>query len=211
MSAASAKTQDPSMEEILASIRRIIADEGEGAKDGPPASAAAPNGHAAGHADDEDILDLADLSEAERRHEAGSVTELHPSGGNGALPDDLHVEMPDLSFQDVAPEPEPTPVAPPKVEQAAPTPAPPPRPPEPPVETIPPAPERIVSHETTASVGQAFNLLSHTVQARSSKTMEELVKEMLKPMLKDWLDDNLPPLVERLVRAEIERVARGPR
>jgi cell pole-organizing protein PopZ len=41
--------------------------------------------------------------------------------------------------------------------------------------------------------------------------MEETVKELLRPMLKQWLDDNLPPLVERLVRAEIERVARGGR
>ena len=38
---------------------------------------------------------------------------------------------------------------------------------------------------------------------------EDLVKEMLRPMLKAWLDDNLPTLVERLVRAEIERVSRG--
>jgi hypothetical protein len=34
------------------------------------------------------------------------------------------------------------------------------------------------------------------------------MKEMLRPMLKAWLDDNLPSLVERLVRAEIERVTR---
>ena len=30
-------------------------------------------------------------------------------------------------------------------------------------------------------------------------------------LLQEWLDDNLPTLVERLVREEIERVARGPR
>jgi len=34
---------------------------------------------------------------------------------------------------------------------------------------------------------------------------------MLRPMLKSWLDDNLPSLVERLVRSEIERVSRGGR
>ena len=38
---------------------------------------------------------------------------------------------------------------------------------------------------------------------------EDLVKEMLRPMLKSWLDDNLPQLVERIVKAEIERVSRG--
>ena len=40
-------------------------------------------------------------------------------------------------------------------------------------------------------------------------TDEDLVKEMLRPMLKSWLDENLPPMVERLVRQEIERVSRG--
>ena len=43
----------------------------------------------------------------------------------------------------------------------------------------------------------------------NARTLEDLVKEMLRPMLKNWLDDNLPQLVERIVRAEIERVSRG--
>ena len=41
--------------------------------------------------------------------------------------------------------------------------------------------------------------------------IEESVREMLRPMLKSWLDDNLPGIVERLVRQEIERMARGQR
>ena len=45
----------------------------------------------------------------------------------------------------------------------------------------------------------------------SSEDMDEMAREMLRPMLKAWLDDNLPVMVERLVRAEIERVARGGR
>jgi cell pole-organizing protein PopZ len=44
---------------------------------------------------------------------------------------------------------------------------------------------------------------------QNPRTLEDLVREMLKPMLKAWLDDNLPNIVERLVRAEIERVSRG--
>ena len=36
-----------------------------------------------------------------------------------------------------------------------------------------------------------------------------IVQDMLRPMLKSWLDENLPVVVERLVRAEIERVSRG--
>jgi cell pole-organizing protein PopZ len=44
---------------------------------------------------------------------------------------------------------------------------------------------------------------------QNARTLEDLVREMLRPMLKVWLDDNLPGMVERLVRAEIERVSRG--
>jgi len=45
--------------------------------------------------------------------------------------------------------------------------------------------------------------------AHGARSIEDLVQDMLRPMLKDWLEDNLPSLVERLVRAEIERVSRG--
>ena len=57
----------------------------------------------------------------------------------------------------------------------------------------------------------AFNSLAQTVLVHNARTLEDLVREMLRPLLKTWLDDNLPGLVERLVRAEIERVARGSR
>lgn len=67
----------------------------------------------------------------------------------------------------------------------------------------------LLSPRTTAAVDLAFNTLAQTVLVQNSRTLEELVREMLKPMLKAWLDDNLPGLVERLVRAEIERVSRG--
>ena len=51
--------------------------------------------------------------------------------------------------------------------------------------------------------------LANTVLSNNARTLEDLVKEMLRPMLKSWLDDNLPGLVERIVKAEIERVSRG--
>ena len=57
-----------------------------------------------------------------------------------------------------------------------------------------------------ASGGQRVQPRSaHTVLTPERRTLEDLVKDMLRPMLKSWLDDNLPALVERLVRAEIER------
>jgi cell pole-organizing protein PopZ len=71
------------------------------------------------------------------------------------------------------------------------------------------APEALLSSGAGAQVSSAFNMLASTVLSSNARTLEDLVKEMLRPMLKAWLDDNLPPLVEKLVRAEIERVARG--
>jgi cell pole-organizing protein PopZ len=71
----------------------------------------------------------------------------------------------------------------------------------------PPAP--ILSQSTVAAVESAFNTLAHTVLSNNARTLEDLVKEMLRPMLKAWLDDNLPGLVERIVKGEIERVSRG--
>ena len=67
----------------------------------------------------------------------------------------------------------------------------------------------LLSHAASAAVDSAFASLTHTVLSQNARTLDDLVKDMLRPMLKAWLDDNLPSLVERLVRAEIERVSRG--
>jgi cell pole-organizing protein PopZ len=77
-------------------------------------------------------------------------------------------------------------------------------------ESAPAAPAApILSQTTVSAVESAFNTLAHTVLSNNARTLEDLVKEMLRPMLKSWLDDNLPGLVERIVKAEIERVSRG--
>ena len=55
----------------------------------------------------------------------------------------------------------------------------------------------------------SFAALSVSLAMRSAELADGLVREMLRPMLKQWLDENLPAIVERLVRAEIQRVARG--
>lgn len=67
----------------------------------------------------------------------------------------------------------------------------------------------IVSEHTGRQVAAAFGELSEAFANRSKKTFDEMAEDMLRPMLQDWLDNNLPTLVERLVREEIERVARG--
>jgi uncharacterized protein len=84
---------------------------------------------------------------------------------------------------------------------------------DPPSFEMPPAPpsQPILSQSTVSAVESAFNTLAHTVLSSNARTLEDLVKEMLRPMLKSWLDDNLPGLVERIVKAEIERVSRGGR
>jgi hypothetical protein len=67
----------------------------------------------------------------------------------------------------------------------------------------------LIAASTVAAVDSAFNSLAHTLIGQNARTLEDLVKEMLRPLLKSWLDDNLPGVVDRIVRAEIERVSRG--
>ncbi|MEI2736318.1 MAG: DUF2497 domain-containing protein [Rhodoblastus sp.] len=79
------------------------------------------------------------------------------------------------------------------------------------VEHAPAGMGAMLSAEANASVASAFQALSASVQIASAEAVDRHVRDMLRPMLKQWLDDNLPVMVERLVRAEIERVARGGR
>jgi cell pole-organizing protein PopZ len=79
----------------------------------------------------------------------------------------------------------------------------------PPLESAGTPAQQMLSRSTVSAVESAFNSLANTVLSNNARTLEDLVKEMLRPMLKSWLDDNLPGLVERIVKAEIERVSRG--
>jgi uncharacterized protein len=64
-----------------------------------------------------------------------------------------------------------------------------------------------ISKETTSAMHSAFSALAQTVLVENG-TLEDLVGQMLPPILKSWIDHNLPTMVERLLRAEIERVSR---
>lgn len=66
---------------------------------------------------------------------------------------------------------------------------------------------QLISREVNSAVQATFNALAQTVLVNNSSTLEDLVREMLQPILKVWLDDNLPDIVERLVRVEIERIS----
>jgi cell pole-organizing protein PopZ len=58
-------------------------------------------------------------------------------------------------------------------------------------------------------VAAAFEELSEAFAQSRRRSFDEIAEEMMRPMLQEWLDNNLPVLVERLVREEIDRVARG--
>jgi hypothetical protein len=199
-----AKAQEPSMEEILASIRRIIADDEpkpaarpEPKAPEPPPAAKAPSPPPpppkpapppAPMKQDEIDAMLAGLDEPPPPKPApppaaDDVLEL--TEAMQAPPSFRKIEATqDVVFDEPGPQP------PPRAEA--------PRP-----------PQSILSPATAAAVDSAFNALAQTVLVQNAKTLEDLVKEMLRPMLQHWLDNNLPTLVERLVRQEIERVARG--
>jgi cell pole-organizing protein PopZ len=196
MSAANPKAQEPSMEEILASIRRIIADDQEGGKAAPsatlqqPARAAPPLAPPPPAARDEEVLDLAEV--ATPMPSRGPSLDLdHEDVG---YRDTAEIDFDSLGVEEEPPPPPPVAAAIPERE---------------PVLQPEPTRERLISGTTDTTVTTSFNMLAHTVLTQNARTLEDLVKDMLKPMLKGWLDDNLPGLVERLVRAEIERVTRG--
>ncbi len=67
----------------------------------------------------------------------------------------------------------------------------------------------LISPAAGARVAASFDHLSQAVSSGPSRSFDEIAEDMLRPMLQQWMDDNLPTLVERLVREEIERVARG--
>lgn len=77
-----------------------------------------------------------------------------------------------------------------------------------PVEAAP-AKRPMVSDAVSRQVSSSFSELSEAFVARSRKTFDEMAEQMIAPLLRDWMENNLPSLVERLVREEIERVARG--
>jgi cell pole-organizing protein PopZ len=143
---------DPSMDDILASIRRILSDD-EMAANGAAAAAAT----AKPDADDDGVF---------------------------VLDDSMMVGTP--------------------AALAAPPPA---------ADAAPAADPRLLAPEAEAAAAASFGTLLRTLTAerttevhRGGPTIEDLVREGIRPLLKSWLDVHLPPLVERAVRAEIERI-----
>jgi cell pole-organizing protein PopZ len=217
-----AKAQEPSMEEILASIRRIIADD-ETAKPAapppPPRPAAPPRAHAPQPqprpaapppppppVDHREIDELIAGLEAEagEQHQQDILDLTEQMAAVDEQPSFQTIDgQSDIVFAEPTPEPPRMAPEPPR-RQAMPQPQ--PHAARPAAE---PAERPLLSSVTSAAVDSAFNTLAQTVLVQNARTLEDLVREMLRPMLKSWLDDNLPGMVERIVRSEIERVSRG--
>ncbi len=234
-----ATAPEPSMEEILASIRQIISEDSDGTdKTGTSSGAGTSGGDASGDAaasspdkdpaapvkanvatevssstkTDERDMDAsvkADLAKAQdafssKNGSAGVAASSGDAGADGEK-DANAVDDPDEQSADVfAIEPdsdsdvkESTSMAMPvqsKQQSSAPS-----------------EDDILLSDDSQEVVHGAFSALAHTILAQNARTLEDLVTEMLQPMLKGWLDDNLPSLVERLVKEEIDRVSRGRR
>jgi cell pole-organizing protein PopZ len=211
-----AKAQEPSMEEILASIRRIIADDDAGKPAKAPEVAAPPRPPVAA-APSRPVAPAPPTKTATPPPPKPAAPA--PAATNSQ--DEIDAMLAELDGPKAAPK------APPAADvfdltEAMATPPPPAPAPAPNFRTIdgtsdvvfsnkplPPIDRGLISNETVAAVDSAFNTLAHTIIGQNARTLEDLVREMLRPMLKSWLDDNLPGLVERIVRAEIERVSRG--
>jgi uncharacterized protein len=184
MSDAKAQQHEPSMEEILASIRRIIAEDGDTAapaappadgRDEPVAPAPGPGMQAAGAG--EDILELTEVVDSD-----GSVVRLNAMAN---------------------PEPAPAPPRPPAAE---------PDDDEPVDERIVSAATAAASvaalSQITSLSSRPESRERDLALGAGHLTLEMLVREELRPILKSWLDQYLPDMVERLVQEEITRLVR---
>ena len=205
--------QEPTMEEILASIRRIISEDDAPAETAQAATAAAPEPETADEpgedeavspalmdetpsvqepvASEEDVLELTDTYEAPVAESIGDL-DVSPAGTDV---DPFPVEA--VSESVFAPEPEH------------------------PADTAsfdsPKSYDPLVGDSAAASAASAFAGLASSLRkpepmetsTPSGPTRDELARALLRPMLKEWLDANLPGIVEAQVRKEVERIARS--
>jgi uncharacterized protein len=157
------RAHEPSMEEILASIRNIISDDP--AKDAASKRQPAPS----------PMSQTVYAKDAPRSHGAAAGLAHRPDANAPAV----------VWRRPQAVEADPT------------------------TDAVQGSEESLLSPEANEAVALSFGALSANLEVRSAELADSMVRDMLRPMVKTWLDDNLPTLVERLVREEIQRVARG--
>jgi cell pole-organizing protein PopZ len=219
---------EPSMEEILSSIRRIIADEeaedGAGEDELGATEAQMETTDDEGSDDSEDVLELTRVV-----RDGGEVVDLRteepsaePSEAFGeesdtptaesardAGPEDSAAEVEEMEQEiELAPVEDESPAeSTPIVEQEDRT----------AVEIKQAATADLISATTAGAATGAFAKLSEafrktppeeSVADDTGRTVEQFVEDMVRPAIKEWLDEHLPAIVERLVAKEIEKIAR---
>ncbi|WP_346768991.1 DUF2497 domain-containing protein [Sphingomonas sp. SFZ2018-12] len=181
---------ETSMEDILSSIKRIIAEESDGTAGGTrgrklprgagePAPVAAPTNAAD---PDDAVLELSE--EVHAPSPAARPAAPRPAPTKAGAGDSVNARR--------------------NGEAAAATAAP------LPADAAAPAAATIVSDQAARATSRSLEALSRVIvapQSPAGETLEDLVRDMLRPMLRDWLDANLPEMVEAMVAREIARIA----
>ena len=228
--------KEPTMEEILSSIRKIIADDDAPAAEAPAVEEPAVEIDDSGMFDDADLLS-ADAAPLESEDDVlaaisqsmdDATNELQAGADEAAAEEVFDFEEDSFEafeqdsfegvedFAEVEVEMEAEAPAVEDTFELAEDIAPEPEPqPEPVIKEEPPMaanPAPITDTATvTAAAGALSKLLSNVEfgeEAGGATTIEGLVREMMRPMLKEWLDENLPGIVEKQVEAEVQRIAR---
>lgn len=201
MAQSSSAQRDPSMEEILASIRKII-EEGEETAPriqqresfepsaiGPAANDAMRSAPAQPHLDSprlapEPAVEMRKSSFDAPLLDAETLASLEAATASLAAGrvDDFSIDDFDLDINET------------EVKSLL---------------AVPATRSTIISESTGRQVTASFSELTEALSASRQRPLDQVAEDMLRPMLQDWLDNNLPTMVERLVREEIERVARG--
>lgn len=190
--------QEPTMEEILASIRRIINEDeeeqpAEAASEPEPAPEPEPEPEAAAEPEPEPEPEPEAAAEPEPEPDVMEDEALELTDRVEEEPVDVSDDIMILDREEEAePEPEPEPVfeAEPEEEQEE--------------------EDTLVDPASATAAAGMFAALSENLRVSSEQgqTLEGIVRELMRPMLKQWLDDNLPSIVEEKVQAEVERIAR---
>jgi uncharacterized protein len=194
---------DPSMEEILASIRRIL---NEDETEAPQAEAPRPESHPQDTPRSETPRPETPKLETRRPEPA-------PPPVTAPVDNDEDVLVLDRSMLVSTPEDEPAPSRPEPAEPPVSLASPPATPASLPLDAMPMREAALLAPEAAAAAASSVDGLLRTLAAsrstqvhRGGPTIEDLVREEMRPLLQEWLNLHLPGLVERLVRAEIERV-----
>lgn len=211
------KEQEPSIEEILESIRQIISEDDKDTKDSPAAAGAEAETVEAEESidiEDDDVLDL--TQKIEETPQASSDTGISPGDIDAMFGKEEEIQEPapniDLTEEekpaaDVKPE-EPAVEPEPEVLEV-------PEMPEEPLPEMKPE-EPVIAGDTAKLTEEAIaRMVTNLAIEREeemrkrfgqSVTLEDIVKELLRPMLRQWVDKNLPRMVERMIEKELEAI-----